>query len=58
METLTLTKEEAQLLLDGLEGSRDEAVSRNKVKCFLGHRVEEIEMIDNLISKLQEVVSS
>ncbi|HEV3059718.1 MAG TPA: hypothetical protein VGY48_15815 [Vicinamibacterales bacterium] len=57
METLALSEEEAKLLIDGLEELRDQAVSENKVKCFLGQPVEAIQKIDVLISKLRAVRS-
>lgn len=55
MGNLTLNEEETKLLLDGLDELRDEAVSENKVKCFMGRPVEAIEKIDALVAKLRTV---
>jgi hypothetical protein len=55
MENLALTKEEAELLIDGLEDLRDEVVEKNHVQLYLNKRVEKLEEIDALIIKLRKV---
>lgn len=56
MKTLKLTDEEIALLTDGLDHARDEILSENRVKVWLGQPIEALEKIDALVTKLRDAV--